>query len=88
MNIGDFFLTLITWIFTTIYKILPDDVFGMYQNLSSFLSSVKTNAISFFRILSIYLDLWLFFAIILVILFLPVVWISVRLISRFVQKFI
>jgi hypothetical protein len=88
MNIGDFFLKLITWIFTVIYNILPNDVFGLYQNLDNFLKQIRNDTISFFKILSLYLDLWLFFVIILILVFLPIVWISIRLISRFVQKFI
>jgi hypothetical protein len=88
MNIGDFFLKLITWIFTVIYNILPNDVFNFYQNLDNFLTQIKDGTVSFFKIISIYFDLWLFFVIILIILFLPVAWISIRLISRFVQKFI
>jgi hypothetical protein len=88
MNIGDFFLKLITWIFSVIYNILPNDVFGLYQNLDNFLNSIRENTIFFFKVISIYFDLWLFFVITLIILFIPLAWISIRLISRFVQKFI
>jgi hypothetical protein len=86
MNVGDFFIELIKWFFSVVSNLLPNDLFSINSKISNFLASIKEETIFFFSVLSIYLDLKLFFILVLIVLTLPVIFVAIKLLSRGIRR--
>jgi hypothetical protein len=80
MSIGNIILDIVIFFFKSAIAILPSDLFNIQATFSNFLSGIKTDFISMINLVGLFFNVPLFLILTLIILGMPVLYLTIRLI--------